>query len=76
MGDAANEKAPKAAKESKIPAMKSWFKGLKAEFKKIIWPDKKSLGKQTLAVVVITAVLGVIIALLDAVVKFGINVII
>ena len=76
MGDAANEKAPKAAKESMAPAVKSWFKGLKAEFKKIIWPDKKTLGKQTLAVVVITAVLSVIIALLDAVVKFGINVII
>ena len=76
MGDAANEKAPKAAKESKAPAVKSWFKGLKAEFKKIIWPDKKSLGKQTVAVIVITAVLSVIIALLDAVVKFGINVII
>lgn len=75
MGDAANAKAP-AAKESKTPAAKSWFKGLKAEFKKIIWPDKKSLGKQTLAVIVITAVLSVIIALLDAVVKFGINVII
>ena len=70
MGDASNEKAPKT------PVVKSWFKGLKAEFKKIIWPDKKSLGKQTLAVIVITAVLSVIIALLDAVVKFGINVII
>ena len=70
MGDAANEKAPKT------PVVKSRFKGLKAEFKKIIWPDKKSLGKQTLAVIVITAVLSVIIALLDAVVKFGINVII
>ena len=66
MGDAANEKAP---------AVKSWFKGLKAEFKKIVWPDKESLGKQTVAVVIITAVLSVVIALLDAVVKFGIDVI-
>ena len=66
MGDAANEKAP---------VVKSWFKGLKAEFKKIIWPDKKSLGKQTVAVVIITAVLSVIIALLDMAVKFGIDVI-
>lgn len=70
MGDAANEKAAKTS------VVKGWFKGLKAEFKKIVWPDKKSLGKQTVAVIVITAVLSVIIALLDAVVKFGINVII
>ena len=66
MGDAANEKAP----------AKSWFKGLKAEFKKIVWPDKESLAKQTVAVIIITAVLSVIIALLDAAVKFGIDVII
>ena len=75
MGDAANVKAPKT-KEPMGPVVKSWFKGLKAEFKKIIWPDKKSLSKQTVAVIVITAILSVIIALLDAVVKFGINVII
>ncbi|MGN0506219.1 MAG: preprotein translocase subunit SecE [Lachnospiraceae bacterium] len=67
MGDAANEKAP---------VIKSWFKGLKAEFKKIIWPDKEALVKQTIAVIIITAVLSLIIALLDLVVKFGINVII
>lgn len=35
--------AEKAEKSSK----KSWFDGLKAEFKKIIWPDRKSLVKQT-----------------------------
>ena len=29
----------------------SWFKGMKAEFKKIIRPDQKSLTKQTIAVV-------------------------
>ena len=28
---------------------KSWFKGLKAEFKKIIWPDKKTLVKETVS---------------------------
>ena len=26
---------------------KSWFKGLQAEFKKVIWPDKKTLARQT-----------------------------
>ena len=25
---------------------KSWFKGLQAEFKKVIWPDKNALVKQ------------------------------
>ena len=61
-----NEKAPK----------KDFIKGLKAEFKKIIWPDKKTLTKQTIAVVAWAVVLGVVIAVLDLVIKFGLNIII
>ena len=30
---------------------KSFWKGLEAEYKKIIWPDKETLQKQTAAVV-------------------------
>ena len=52
---------------------KSWFKGLKAEFKKIIWPDKKTLAKQTVAVIVCSVVLGAIIAIIDALVQYGID---
>ena len=52
---------------------KSWFKGLKAEFKKIIWPDKTTLAKQTVAVTVCSVVLGAIIAIVDAIVKYGID---
>ncbi|SFR63533.1 preprotein translocase subunit SecE [Anaeromicropila populeti] len=65
MGDTANtkEKAPK----------KSFFKGLKAEFKKIIWPDRESLIKQSAAVVVIAVVLGLIISIIDLGVKFGVD---
>ena len=43
---------------------KSWFKGLKAEFNKIIWPDKMTLAKHTAAVVSVSVVLGAIIALI------------
>ena len=70
MGDAANEKAPKTS------VVKSWFKGLKAEFKKIIWPDKATLTKQTGAVLAVSVALGAIIAVLDLVIKFGLNIII
>ena len=54
---------------------KSFFKGLKAEFQKIIWPDKTTLGKQAVAVTAISIVLGVIIALLDTVMQYAINLI-
>ena len=52
---------------------KNWFKGLKAEFKKIIWPDKKTLAKQTVAVTVCSLILGAIIAIVDALLQYGID---
>ena len=62
-----------SAKNSK---KKSWFAGLKGEFKKIIWADNKTLAKQTSIVVVITAVLGILISLIDSVVLQLVNLII
>ena len=53
--------------------MLGWFDGLKAEFRKIIWPDRQTLLKQTVAVVAITAVLGVLISVFDAAILEGIN---
>ena len=55
------------------PKKKSWFKGLKAEFKKIIWPDKKTLVKQTVAVITCSVILGAIIAVDDALIQYGID---
>ena len=52
---------------------KSWFTGLKAEFNKIIWPDKQSLARQTTAVVAASVVLGLIIALLDFIIQYGVD---
>ena len=49
------------------------FAGLKAEFKRIVWPDKDSIIKETTAVVVSTIILGVIIALLDLGIKYGLD---
>ena len=51
----------------------SRFAGLKAEFQKIIWPDKESLTKQTTAVVATSVVLGLIIALLDYIIQYGVD---
>lgn len=51
----------------------SWFKGLKAEFKKIIWPDKTTLAKQTAAVVSVSVVLGAAIAVIDFLVQNGVD---
>ena len=52
---------------------KSWFKGLSIEFKKIIWPDKMTVAKQTAAVVSVTVVLGAIIAIIDFIAQYGVD---
>ena len=57
------EKAPK----------KSWFKGLKSEFKKIAWPDKETLVKELAAVIVVTVILGFVIALVDMAIEYGVD---
>lgn len=51
----------------------SFISGLKSEFKKVIWPDKTTLAKQSVAVTAVSIVLGLIIALLDTVIQYAIN---
>lgn len=51
----------------------SFFKGLKAEYKKIVWPDKETLLKQSVAVVCISIVLGAIISILDFAMQYGVD---
>ncbi|MDF2843589.1 MAG: putative rane protein [Herbinix sp.] len=65
MGEMANTSTEKAPK-------RSWFKGIKSEFKKIIWPDKEYLAKQTVAVISVTIVLGIVIYVLDYAIERGI----
>lgn len=61
-----------AEKTDKAPK-KSFFKGLKSEFNKIIWTSKEDLIKQTILVIVISLILGVLITVIDSVVLEGIN---
>ena len=59
MGKEKNEKAERGA----------WFAGLKSEFSKIAWLDRPTLFKQVVAVIIVSVILGIIIAALD----FGIQ---
>ncbi len=53
--------------------IKNWFNGLKAEFKKIIWPDQRTIVRQTGAVIAVSVVLGIIIAMLDFIFQYCID---
>ncbi|MDO5135016.1 MAG: preprotein translocase subunit SecE [Eubacteriales bacterium] len=52
---------------------KNWFQGVKTEFSKIVWTDRDTLIKQTVVVVIVTILLGVVISVMDAGILEGIN---
>lgn len=61
-----------STKTDKAPKI-NFFDGVKTEFKKISWPDKNSLIKQSVAVVCVSVVVGFIITLIDVVLQYGVN---
>ena len=63
------DKAKKAKKEKKP----SFFKGLKTEYKKIVFADKETVAKQTVAVVAMSVFIGALIGVLDMIMKFGLS---
>ena len=66
MGDMANKTTESAIKTG-------FSQEVKSEFKKIIWPSKESLTKESVAVIATTIVLGGIVALLDLGIQYLIN---
>ena len=71
-----SKKLAKTKKKSK-PSVKervvAFWKGVKAEFRKIIWPEKDTLLKQSVAVVIISVITGALIAVIDRLLQYGIN---
>ncbi|MGI6019928.1 MAG: preprotein translocase subunit SecE [Lachnospiraceae bacterium] len=59
----ANSNSNTGADKKKV----SFFQGVKAEFKKIIWPDRSSLIKKTGLVVLVSVILGLLITVVDSV---------
>ena len=45
----------------------NWLKASKAQFKRIIWPTKEDIARQSAVVVAVSVLLGVVIAVLDRV---------
>ncbi|MBD5451733.1 MAG: preprotein translocase subunit SecE [Lachnospiraceae bacterium] len=62
--------ADTAKKEAKKD---SFWKGIKTEFNKISWPDKTETVKESVAVLCVSVVLGLIITFLDTIILFGVD---
>ena len=50
-----------------------FFDGVKAEFKKITWPDRDLLLRQSVDVVGVSIVLGGVIAILDMILQYAVD---
>lgn len=61
-----------SASKDKQPKTSFW-QGIQSEFKKISWPDKKTIGKQAAVVTAVSVVTGLVIALVDVVLQYGID---
>ena len=59
--------------ETQKTPKKSWFKGLKAEFSKIVWPTKNTIAKETGTVLVVAIILGVAVAVFDFFLQSGMD---
>ena len=57
--------AAKKADKKETGKLNTWIKGLKTEWGKIIWTDRKTLGRQTAAVIIISAIVTGLITLVD-----------
>lgn len=73
--DAAPAKKAKAKKKNEKPGffarIKNYFRSVKSEMKRVVWPSKKELINYSVAVCVSLLVVGVVIALLDMLIGEG-----
>lgn len=65
--------APTGTKKAK---MTTYFRGVKAEMKKVIWPSKKELINYTGVVIMISALIAIIVWVLDLLIHGGLSFII
>ncbi len=67
------EKPAKAKKPSLFARIGKWFRELKGECKKIVWPTRQQTVNNTAVVLAACLIIGVFIWVLDAVFQFGVS---
>lgn len=68
---AAEKKSNKGGKRGIFSRIKAYFAAVRTELRRVVWPSKKELINYSIAVIVTLLVVGVAIALLDAVIGEG-----
>ncbi len=54
-----------AKKVGRFARMKKWFREMRSELKKVVWPTGKQLVNNTLIVLVCVVIVGVVVGLFD-----------
>ena len=49
----------------KISGLGKWFRGMKSELKKVVWPTWAQVRNNTLVVIVVSIIFAVVIGLID-----------
>ncbi len=62
---ASKNKTSDKSKKNKPNRVVKWFKELKSEFKKVVWPSKKKVFNNTFVVVVTMVISSVFVGALD-----------
>ncbi len=57
----------------KTSGVRGFFHGLKTEYKKIIFPTKEDVVKQSAATLIVGILIGALIAVLDLIMKTGLG---
>ncbi|MEW5821308.1 MAG: preprotein translocase subunit SecE [Cyanobacteriota bacterium] len=50
--------------------LKEYFKGVRSEWHKITWPDKQQTWHETLVVIVVTAIITLLIYIIDVTLRY------
>ena len=61
------------AEEKKVKDRGRWFREMKSELKKVVWPSKSQMINNTLVVIACVLVVGVFIWLFDAIAGLVVN---
>ena len=62
--------AEDAKKLSLIEKITGFFRGVKTEYSKIVFPNQETVRKQTIAVIISSLILGALIFVLDLIFKY------
>ena len=61
----AKNTSEKKSEKKEQGKLKKWFKDLRVEFKKVVWPSKKTVVNNTSVVVSVIAASAILVGLLD-----------